>query len=77
MLKSNNASTEVANNPYMQFKVYDIPHHISLDDFCKSEQAIQTCGAMIYVIDAKATPYDKACEHFKMCVATLMRVTLL
>ena len=65
----------MSNNPYIQFKVHDIPASVSLDDFCKSDpSAIQRCGAMIYVIDAKATPFEKACDNFKQCVATLLRV---
>ncbi len=64
----------VSNNPYIQFKVYDIPATVSLEDFCKSEpQAIERGGALIYVIDAKATPYDKACEYFKTAVVTMLQ----
>ena len=68
---------EVANNPYIQFRVYDIPQCVNLDEFCKADPAVKTCGAMIYIIDAKATPYDKACENFKYCASALMRVMII
>eukprot|EP00826_Nyctotherus_ovalis_P053161 TRINITY_DN6861_c0_g2_i6.p1 TRINITY_DN6861_c0_g2~~TRINITY_DN6861_c0_g2_i6.p1 ORF type:complete len:203 (+),score=69.67 TRINITY_DN6861_c0_g2_i6:111-719(+) len=62
------------NNPYIQFKVYDIPSTIAFDEFCKPEHsAVQQCGALIYVIDAKATPYDKACASFNEAVVTLLK----
>lgn len=66
----------VSNNPYIQFKVYDIPNHIDLDDFCKKEaQAVQRCGSVVYIIDAKATPYEKACESFIALAAIMMKVS--
>ena len=66
---------DVTNNPYIQYKVYDIPMAVPLDEFCKNHlDAMQRCGSLIYVIDAKATPYEKACEYFKFCVATILRV---
>jgi len=55
--------------------VYDIPSTISFEEFCKPEHsAVQQCGALIYVIDAKATPYDKACAAFNESVVTLLKV---
>jgi len=69
---------DVTNNPYIQFKVHDIPTTIPLDDYCKQElvtmNGAERPGAIIYVIDAKATPYDKACEYFRTAVATFLRV---
>ena len=60
---------EVNNNENIEFSVYDFPgNHMLKGD---SQQYIQQCGALIYVIDAHYADYESACQKlFDMIRAT-------
>ena len=61
LLPTNNIEVQqVCNNENIMFNVADFPGNYMLKS--DSNQYIQNCGALIYVIDAHYADYESACQ---------------